>query len=104
MISIEARVERLEEALLLLESDIGFDLNAPPQVRRLYSILRTRRGRCVSTPDLADLVWEGRPPRRDEDNGVKVVVWKLRKALRASGSGWEVVTKWGEGYQIRRME
>lgn len=55
-----------------------------PKVRALLAMLAMQPGRAVSAGTLAEAVWDGEPPA-DEVGSLQVLVFNLRKKLRANG-------------------
>lgn len=55
-----------------------------PKVRALLAVLAMQPGRAVSAGTIADAVWDGEPPA-DEVGSLQVLVFNLRKKLRATG-------------------
>lgn len=55
-----------------------------PKVRALLAMLALQPGRAVSAGTLADAVWNGEPPA-DDVGSLQVLVFNLRKKLRANG-------------------
>src|ERR1700759_1904029 len=54
------------------------------QVRKALALLVAARGRRVRRAEISAAVWE------DEDRDVRTLMWSLRKALRDTGSGFDV--------------
>ena len=54
------------------------------QLRQALALMAAARGRRVRREEIAAAVWD------DEDRDVRTLMWSLRKALRDSGSGFDV--------------
>lgn len=65
----------------------------------LFYVLAERHDRVVPRPDVYELVWGGKMPRRDRS--VDVFVRKIRKKLAACAPDWTFVhTHFGIGYRF----
>src|ERR1700744_109873 len=54
------------------------------QLRQALALMAAARGRRVRREEIAAAVWD------DEDRDVRTLMWSLRRALRDSGSGFDV--------------
>ena len=69
----------------------------PPQRCLVLSVLAMRAGQVVPAGQLADVMWDGRPPRSAR-NSIQVVLTGLRKAL--AGTPQFQVVRCGDGYRL----
>jgi len=72
-----------------------------PQQRTLLAVLLTRAGRPVAVDELAEFVWDGKPPDRAADT-LRTCMMRLRRSLGAT-AGARVVTR-DPGYLIEAAE
>lgn len=69
------------------------------QERALLSILAVRPGYFMSTDQLTDLLWDGRPPDRAR-SGIQAMVSHLRAALRTAGAPGSPLAARGGSYAL----
>ncbi len=69
----------------------------------LFFLLAERRDSVVQRPQLYELMWGGKMPRRDRS--VDVLVRKVRAKLEAAAPGWRYIhTHFGIGYRFTPEE
>jgi DNA-binding response OmpR family regulator len=69
----------------------------------LFFLLAERRDSVVQRPQLYELMWGGKMPRRDRS--VDVLVRKVRAKLQAVAPGWRYIhTHFGIGYRFTPEE
>ncbi len=69
----------------------------------LFFLLAERRDSVVQRPQIYELMWGGKMPRRDRS--VDVLVRKVRSKLEAVAPGWTYIhTHFGIGYRFTPEE
>jgi DNA-binding response OmpR family regulator len=84
----------------------GAIYRVPPGQMRLLERLLRADGRSVSTAQAEHAIWGHRPDGGPvtADNVVKVYVSRLRATLREIGAPVRIVSQWGQGYAIERVD
>ena len=106
MTNVSAIEGRLVVPVLLVLGPLrveGLDGGVPlggVRPRRLLAALALQAGQAVSCDRLADVVWEGCPPRSARQN-LQTYVWSLRRALARAGEQGPAIVAGAGGYLLR---